>query len=68
VRTQYRYPWPASRLDSDLMACLYRVREAGSTRVPITELVRRAVLTVYATQGCPAPDTEAAADNRREAA
>ncbi len=43
MQTGYRYPWPASRLDPALMGRLYRMRESARPRVPISELVRRAV-------------------------
>jgi hypothetical protein len=43
MTSEYRYPWPASRLDPALMNHLYRMRESAQPRVPISELVRRAV-------------------------
>ena len=46
----YRYPWPASALTPADMAALHAVREAGPSRVPITELIARAVRQVYGEQ------------------
>jgi len=44
------YPWPASAISEDEMAMLYTAREASITRVPITELLRRAVVEAYGQQ------------------
>ena len=44
------YPWPASALSAEDMAVLYRVRESGVPRVPITELIAHAVRLTYAAQ------------------
>jgi len=43
------YPWPASALTVEDMALLYHAREASRPRVPITQLVARAVREVYGT-------------------
>ena len=43
----YQYPWPASRIDPETMALLYRARESGSQRLPITELIVRAIHLTY---------------------
>ena len=65
----YRYPWPASALSQDDMARLHAVRETGPDRVPITELIARAVRQAYAQSTVPVlrvlepPETE-----RKEAA
>ena len=40
-------PWPASAISEDEMAMLYIAREASMPRVPITELIRRAVVDAY---------------------
>jgi len=42
-----RYQWPASRVDRSLMKRLAEVRESTQPRVPITELIRRALIEVY---------------------
>ena len=44
------YPWPASAISREEMALLYQAREALRPRVPITELLRLAVVQVYARQ------------------
>ena len=41
------YPWPASAIGEDEMALLYRAREASVKHMPITELLRRAVVQAY---------------------
>jgi hypothetical protein len=41
------YPWPASAISESEMALLHRTREAWVPRVPITELIRRAVVETY---------------------
>ena len=41
------YPWPGSRITTQEMALLYHTRESLETRVPITELIRRAITEVY---------------------
>ncbi len=43
----YRYPWPASAINSADMAVLHSVRESSSPRVPISVLVARAVRACY---------------------
>lgn len=52
----YRYPWPASALTSADMATLHAVRETGPSRVPITELIARAVRQVYGEKTETGPD------------
>ena len=37
------YPWPASRIDRDLMRGLHLVSVAQRPRIPISKLVRKAV-------------------------
>lgn len=44
---QNRCDWPASRVDRMLMRRLAQVRDQTSPRVPITELVRRALVNTY---------------------
>ena len=44
------YPWPASAISEHEMANLYAAREASVPRVPITELIRRAVAEAYGQQ------------------
>ena len=44
------YPWPASAISEQEMALLYQAREASKPRVPITELIRRAVVETYGQQ------------------
>ena len=44
------YPWPASGITEQEMALLYEARESAPKRVPITELLRRAVQEVYGRQ------------------
>ena len=46
----YRYPWPASALNPEDMAALYRARESDPERRPITQLVREAVQAMYGQQ------------------
>lgn len=48
MKPPYAYPWPASALSAEDMAVLYLVRENTHPRVPITELVARAVRSAYA--------------------
>ena len=45
--SEYRYPWPASRLTPDEMAMLYHARECSPDRVPITQLIAEAVRAAY---------------------
>jgi len=45
--TNYRYPWPASAINSADMAVLHSVRENAAKRVPITVLVANAVRACY---------------------
>jgi len=42
-----KYFWPASAITEEDMALLYRVRESSQPRVPITELLARAVRLAY---------------------
>ena len=44
------YPWPASAISTKEMVILYQAREASLPRVPITELIRRAVIEAYGHQ------------------
>lgn len=48
-----RYPWPASAINADDMATLFRVRENGANRIPITQLIARAVRETYGRQAEP---------------
>jgi len=41
------YPWPASALGEDEMAMLFRAREASLKHMPITKLIRHAVVQSY---------------------
>ena len=50
MKNDRAYPWPASALSAEDMAMLYRVREDAHSRVPITELIARAVRQAYASQ------------------
>ena len=43
-----KYPWPASAISEEDMARLYHVRQNATPRVPITELIARAVRQAYA--------------------
>lgn len=45
--SQFRYPWPASRLTRQEMATLYIARERSPNNTPITDLVAAAVRQVY---------------------
>ena len=45
--THYRYPWPGSAIDADLMRRLYMARESSPEHKPITELIALAVRTAY---------------------
>ena len=45
--SQYRYPWPASKISPDDMAMLHRARERSPGRVPITQLIAEAVRAAY---------------------
>ena len=45
--THYRYPWPCSGIDADLMRRLYMARESSPERKPITELIARAIRAQY---------------------
>lgn len=49
----YRYPWPASALTPADMAVLHAVRESGSPKIPMTELIARAVRATYGSQVAP---------------
>ena len=42
------YPWPASAITPADMALLHRQREENSPRVPINELLARAIRMAYA--------------------
>ncbi len=44
------YPWPASAIGPEEMRMLHRVRENGAERVPITRLIRDAVIEAYGGQ------------------
>ena len=44
----YRYPWPGSALTAEDMSVLHAVRESGSHRMPITQLIAEAVRRAYA--------------------
>jgi len=46
-RPTYRYPWPASAINSEDMALLHSVRESSEPRVPISVLVANAVRACY---------------------
>lgn len=54
----YRYPWPASAINSADMAVLHNVREYSEHRVPISVLVARAVRACYGHQAQPRPPQE----------
>ena len=41
------YPWPASAITDEDMALLHRARESSRPRVPITQLLARAVRETY---------------------
>ncbi len=41
------YPWPASALGPEEMRLLHEVRESGAERIPITRLIRDAVIETY---------------------
>ena len=43
----YRYPWPASALTREELAMLYHARESSPGRVPITQLIAKAVRAAY---------------------
>ena len=43
----YRYPWPASAINSADMAVLHSVRENSKHRLPISVLVANAVRACY---------------------
>ena len=45
-----KYFWPASAITEADMALVYQAREASQPRIPISELIARAVRTVYATE------------------
>ncbi len=47
MNTPFRYPWPASALTQADMSALHAVRESTEARVPITELIARAVRHTY---------------------
>jgi hypothetical protein len=42
------YPWPSSKINPDLMSKLHHISQATHPRVPITELIKRALVEVYA--------------------
>ena len=47
---QYRYPWPASRLNEETMKLLYKTREAlakKGIRQPTTVLIKEAIVDAY---------------------
>ena len=46
-RQPSKYFWPASALSASDMDLLYRAREASSPRIPITQLIARAVRHTY---------------------
>ena len=46
--SKFRYPWPASGIDRDTdMALLHEARERSSPRIPITELISKAIKCTY---------------------
>ena len=47
MNTNFRYPWPASALTQADMAALHAARESARPRIPITELIARAVRVSY---------------------
>lgn len=48
-----RYAWPSSALTAEDMAVLFQVRESGACRVPISQLIARAVRETYGSQSAP---------------
>jgi hypothetical protein len=47
MNPDFCYPWPASALTPADMAVLHAVRESSGPRIPITELIARAVRQTY---------------------
>ena len=43
----FRYPWPCSAIDGDLMRRLYLARESSPTPTTIVQLIRDAVYAAY---------------------
>ena len=41
--SNYTYPWPASAITESDMALLHSVRESTQPRVPITQLISKAI-------------------------
>lgn len=62
---QYRYPWPSSALDADLMRRLYLARESSPKPTTIVQLIRDAVQAAY---GHLASQPEATTKPERETA
>jgi hypothetical protein len=51
-REPSKYFWPASAITESDMDLLYRVRESTHKRIPITQLIARAVREAYAARVC----------------
>lgn len=45
--SDYRYPWPCSAIDADLMRRLYIARESSPEPTTITRLIAEAVRAQY---------------------
>ena len=45
--SDYRYPWPSSAIDADLMRRLYLARESSPKPTTIVQLIRDAVQAAY---------------------
>ena len=66
-----KYFWPASAITEQDMALVYAARETSLPRIPISELIARAVRTVYATEQSHVltlPAASAIQDTERKAA
>lgn len=59
----YSYPWPASAITQSDMALLHSVREASQPRIPITQLISKAIQTTYGNSGRSSLVTPIAGDN-----
>ena len=53
--SDYRYPWPSSAIDADLMRRLFMARESSPEPTTITRLIAEAVRAQY---GHPAAQSE----------
>jgi hypothetical protein len=65
---QSKYFWPASAITEDDMDLLYRARESSQIRVPITQLLARAVRETFGHLACEEGGLSQSEEQLKEAA